>query len=665
MQAGARARAGNAKTGPTWKSRADAASGSGLLPAMSPPRHYPIGAELLPDGGAHFRVWAPNSAPVAVELLGADEHPVATVALEREASGYHAGIVPDAAAGSRYRFRLPQGSFPDPGSRFQPSGPHGPSEIVDPHFEWTDAAWRGRPVTELVLYEMHVGTFTPDGTWQAAMAELPELARIGITALEIMPIADFPGGFGWGYDGVNLFAPTRLYGRPDDVRAFVNRAHELGMMVILDVVYNHLGPDGCYLQEFSPHYFTTKYECEWGQPLNFDGEESAAVREYFVANAHYWIAEFHFDGLRLDATQQIFDASEIHVVAEIAAAVRAAAPKRQTFVVGENEPQEARLLRARAAGGCAVDALWNDDFHHAAMVAATGKTEAYYGDYRGSPQEFVSACKYGYLFQGQWSQWQQQRRGTPALDLTPQRFVSFLQNHDQVANSLHGFRLQRLTSPGMLRALTAVLLLSPSIPLLFQGQEFAASAPFLYFADHKSELAPKIAAGRRQFLAQFRSIDALGDEAGLSRPNDPATFRGTKLDHGERRRHRAIAQLHEDLLRLRREQEIFRQPQRLDGAVLGSSAFVLRFFSAAGDDRLLLVNLGRELHFNPAPEPLLAPTEGRSWRTLWSSEALCYDGGGTPELETSANWIVPGPASFVLSPHPQRELPRAKLSQTD
>ncbi len=631
---------------------------------MPPPRAYPIGAELLTGGGAHFRVWAPAANQVAVELLPTDGKPGRTVPLAAEPSGYHAGVVAEAAAGSRYRFRLPHGLFPDPASRFQPQGPHGPSQVVDPAFDWTDQTWRGRPSTELVLYEMHIGTFTTAGTWRAAMAELPELARIGITAIEVMPVAEFPGAFGWGYDGVDLFAPTHLYGAPNDARAFVDRAHGLGLMVVLDVVYNHLGPDGCYLREYAPDYFTTKYECEWGQPLNFDGDHAAPVREYFVSNARYWIAEFHFDGLRLDATQQIFDASPTHLVAEVTAAVRAAAPLRRTFVVGENEPQHTWLLRRRTAGG-EVDALWNDDFHHAATCAATGKSEAYYADYRGTPQEFVSACKYGYLYQGQWSRWQQRRRGTPAFDLTPQRFVIFLQNHDQVANSLHGFRLHRQTSPGMLRALTAVLLLTPSIPMLFQGQEFAASAPFLYFADHLPDLAPKVAEGRRQFLGQFRTIAAPDAHRTLAEPNDPSTFQRSKLDLTERDRHRPIYQLHADLLRLRREHAGWRTPARIDGAVLGAAAFVLRYFTASGDDHLLIVNLGVDFILDPAPEPLLAPIDEKGWRVQWSSESPAYDGGGTPELETTANWIIPGPAAFVLAPHPQRELPRAKVSEKD
>ena len=631
---------------------------------MTSMRRYPIGAELLPNGrGAHVRVWAPAATRVEIELLDANNRVARTQPLEREAAGYFSVEIASVSPGQRYRFRLPSGSFPDPASRFQPEGPHGPSQLVDPHFAWTDGEWRGRRIDELVIYELHVGTFAAEGTWRAAMAELPELARLGITCLEIMPIADFPGRFGWGYDGVDLFAPTRLYGTPDDARAFVNRAHELGLMVILDVVYNHLGPDGCFLREFSPDYFSTKYRCEWGDPLNFDGENAAAVRELFVTNARYWIEEFHFDGLRLDATQQIYDVSPTHILAEITAAVRAAAPGRRTFVVGENEPQQVRLVRPREHGGYGLDALWNDDFHHSATVAATGKSEAYYSDYRGSPQEFISASKYGYLYQGQWYSWQHQRRGTAALELPPQRFVTFLQNHDQVANSIAGLRLHQLACPGTWRALTALLLLTPSIPMLFQGQEFAASAPFLYFADHNPELAARVASGRRQFLMQFRSIAADDARDTLHEPHARAAFERCKLDFSERTKHGAAYRLHADLLRLRRTDPVLSRPARLDGAVLGPAAFVLRLFGAGGEDRLLIVNLGSNHHLHPAPEPLLAPLPDRGWALAWSSEAPAYGGGGTPALETTSNWIIQGPAAYVLTPDHNRELPSIKTSE--
>jgi maltooligosyltrehalose trehalohydrolase len=472
-----------------------------------------------------------------------------------------------------------------------------------------------------------------------------------------------PGKFGWGYDGVNLFAPTRLYGSPDDVRRFIDRAHELGLMVILDVVYNHLGPDGNYLSQFSDHYFSTK-QSEWGAAINFDGDGSGPVREFFITNAAYWISEFHFDGLRLDATHQIFDQSPTHVLAEIAAAARAAAPHRRIYIVAENEAQRAVHVRPREAGGYGLDAIWNDDFHHSAMVAATGKAECYYMDYRGAPQEFISAAKYGFLFQGGWYDWQQQRRGTPALDLSPTNFVIFLQNHDQLANTLQGLRLHQLTSPGRFRALTALLLLLPSTPLLFQGQEFCASSPFLYFADHNPELAPLVREGRGKFLGQFRTISARETQGLLDDPGSPGTYECSKLDLSERDKNIEAYCLHRDLLRLRREEPVFCEPARFDGAVLGEEAFVLRYFSAEGDDRLLLVNLGRELYLRPAPEPLLAPVMGAGWSTVWSSDSPIYGGIGTPdELETADNWIIPGHAAVVLRPSDDSSLHHVRISE--
>jgi len=650
---------------PVSKASAPSARAGGPASASDYRRRLPVGAEVVAETGTHFRVWAPAAKRVAVELFDADGKPRHAAELQPQSDGYHAGLVPAARAGTLYKFRLPHGLFPDPVSRFQPQGPHGPSQVIDPGHAWNDQAWRGRPPHELVLYEMHLGTFTREGTWRAAMAELPELARIGITALEVMPIADFAGGFGWGYDGVDLYAPTRLYGAPEDAKAFVDRAHALGVMVLLDVVYNHLGPDGCFVQEYSPDYFTSKYKCEWGQPLNFDGPNCGPVREFFTANASYWIEEFHFDGLRLDATQQIFDASPRHILADISSAVRAAAPGRQTFVIGENESQHARLLRPIEAGGYGLDAVWNDDFHHAATVVATGKREAYYIDYRGAPQEFVSAAKRGFLFQGQVSRWQQNRRGTPAFDLTPQRFITFLQNHDQIANSIAGRRVHQQASPGRLRALTAVTLLMPSIPLLFQGQEFAASSPFLYFADHNPELAPLVAKGRHEFLRQFRTVAAADAEAALPPCCTAESFERCKLDLHERETHGAAYALHQDLLRLRREDPVFHAPASLDGAVLGERAFVLRYFADDGNDRLLIVNFGADLYFNPAPEPLLAPREGYGWKVLWSSESPSYGGGGTPPLETKQNWVISGPAAFALAPDTNCELPSAKLSEKD
>ncbi|MEN3337324.1 MAG: maltooligosyltrehalose trehalohydrolase, partial [Acidobacteriota bacterium] len=371
-------------------------------------RRLSTGLEMYGPGEASVRVWAPARQRVDVSIEGGAGH-----RLEPEDDGLFSGRIQGVHAGARYWFRLDGTDLrPDPVSRFQPDGPHGPSEIVDPgSFRWTDAGWSGVPARGQVLYEMHVGTFTPRGTWAAAMAELPALADLGITVIEMMPIADFAGHFGWGYDGVNLFAPTRLYGRPDDLRAFVDRAHALGLGVVLDVVYNHLGPDGNYLADFSPDYFTDRYKNDWGRAINFEGPPQA--RAFFVENAGYWIDEYHFDGLRLDATQDIKDASREHVLASIGDRVRAAAAGRRTYIIAENEPQDTRLVRERSAGGYGMDALWNDDYHHSAAVALTGRREAYYTDYKGSVQEFISCAKYGYLYQGQWYKWQKHRRGTP------------------------------------------------------------------------------------------------------------------------------------------------------------------------------------------------------------------------------------------------------------
>lgn len=616
--------------------------------AMQSESRLPVGAESTKKG-VFFRVWAPKSKHAGVSLAQGK------FPLEAEGNGYYSGTVKEAGVGDLYRYELDSGAFPDPASRFQPEGVHGPSQVVDPGaFTWTDANWKGVQRDGQVIYEMHIGTFTPEGTWRAAAAQLQSLRELGITLLEVMPAADFGGRFGWGYDGVALFAPTRLYGSPDDFRFFVNRAHELGLGVILDVVYNHLGPDGCYLREFSPDYFTSKYDNEWGDALNFDGENSGPVREYFAANAAYWIDEFHLDGLRLDATQQIFDDSPEHILAVISRRVRAAGGKRGTYIVNENEPQHVHLVKPFAEKGFGMDALWNDDFHHSAMVALTGRNEAYYTDYLGKPQEFLSMVKHGYLYQGQRYKWQKARRGTPSIGLHPAHFVTFLQNHDQVANSLSGKRLHELASPGALRAMTTLLLLGPNTPMLFQGQEFAASAPFFYFADHEPELAGQVAAGRRKFLSQFPSVERLGGKLDqlLAQPHDEATFLRSKLDHREREKHAGVFQLHRDLLALRRDDAVFREARLggVDGAVPGPEALLLRFFGTTrGDDRLLLLNLGRDLPLDPAPEPLLAPPEGAEWSVLWHSEAPCYGGSGLPAVESEENWLLPGQAAVVLT----------------
>lgn len=608
-------------------------------------RRLPCGVEVQTDGGVHVRVWAPSCRHVEVVR---DDRSQAW-ALTPEGGGYHSGLVP-LSRGDRYWFDLGKGRVrPDPCSRWQPDGPHGPSAVVDPSaFQWTDAGWTGVDRTGQVVYEMHAGTFTPTGTWRAAMEELPALADLGITIVEMMPVNDFPGEFGWGYDGVCLYAPAHQYGTPDDLRAFVDRAHGLGLGVILDVVYNHLGPDGNYLEEYSSDYFTEKYDNDWGKAINFEGPRAA--REFFVANAGYWIDEFHFDGLRIDATQDIHDASPVHVLRDITQCARAAAPRRRLYIVGENEPQKTRLVRPPSRGGYGLDALWNDDFHHSTVVALTGRREAYYLDYRGRAQELAACVKYGFLYQGQYYTWQKKARGTPTFDLDPASFVAYLENHDQVANSPFGKRLHQVCSPRELRAMTAFLLLGPATPMLFQGQEFNASAPFLYFADHKPELRESIETGRREFLTQFASVQDPDVMSLLPSPVERSTFEQSRLDPRERETHAEAVALHRDLIALRREDPVIANAsRRLDAVALNSDLLVLRYFGEAAGDRLLLVNLGGDVELAPIPEPLLAPPAGRTWSVIWNSEAAGYGGQGVPPLRPDREWHVPGECALLLA----------------
>ena len=541
-------------------------------------RKRAIGAEIV-DGGAHFRVWAPAHAAVSVVI---DGH---ATPLEREPNGYYSALIRDAHAGTRYKFRLADGDYSDPASRHQPDGPHGESVVVDPStFAWQHDNPR---VDDRIISEIHIGTFTREGTFAAAIEKLPLLADAGINTIEVMPINEFAGRFGWGYDGVDLWAPFHGYGEPDDFRRFVDAAHALGLAAILDVVYNHFGPDGCYVAKFTPLYFTKTYANEWGEAINFDED---GVCEFFAENAAYWIDEYRLDGLRLDATQSF---GRIEVAREITDRARSVT-KRDLFIVAENEPQDVRLLKELG-----IDALWNDDWHHSARVAAGGKREAYYTDYTGHAQEFASMARHGFLYQGQWYSWQKQPRGTPSHDVDPRRLVTFLENHDQVANSATGARLDT-------RALTPLLLLAPQTPMLFQGQEFGSTAPFFYFADHKPELAELVANGRREFLSQFPSIEM------FVVPHDEETFKRSKLDWKERDAHADLVAFHRELIALRKT-----MPRtRPETAALNERALVLRWFDP---QTLLVVNLGGgEM---PQSEPLLAPPRGCEWVSRWSDGA--------------------------------------------
>lgn len=608
------------------------------------------------SGRTHFRIWAPESKSVHAVIEGVEGKLLPEpkdYELFPEGDGFFSNIIP-VSSGALYRFRLDESEslLPDLASRFQPEGPFGPSEIIDPSgYKWKDGGWKGLKIKGQVIYEMHVGTFTKAGTWEAASRELEYLSGLGITVIEVMPIADFPGRFGWGYDGVNLYAPTRLYGRPDDLRRFVDAAHNAGIGVILDVVYNHTGPEGSFLRDYSKDFFNESLKNEWGVPINFDGKNSGPVRDFFSENAAYWIREFHLDGLRIDATQTIFDESGEHILSLISRRARQAANGRDIIIIAENEPQNVKLLKAPEKGGYGIDGLWNDDFHHSAMVALTGRNEAYYSDYLGRPQEFISVAKRGFLYQGQWYSWQRKCRGTPTDGFGPERFINYIQNHDQLANSAKRRRAGLLSAPGKLRALTAFFLLGPSTPMLFQGQEFGASTPFLYFADLSSELMRSVTKGRFEFLRQFKSVDTEEVRSSLPEPSIDS-FEISKLDLSERDRNKEAFYLHFDLLKLRKEDPVFRAQIRggVDGAVLSDEAFVLRFFEKNCGDRLLIVNLGMDTDLSPIPEPLIAPPVNKAWEIIWSSEHPRYGGGGTPQLAKAAEWRLLGHSAIVLKP---------------
>ncbi len=620
-------------------------------------RKLPVGAEVTPKG-VHFRIWAPRRKVVRLVLAGKEsEHQ--QFFLDAEGDGYFSALVSAAEPGSLYWYQVDDETrnYPDPASRFQPQGVHGPSEVIDPQlYSWQDSNWPGVTLKGQVLYELHIGTFTPEGTWGAATDKLPYLRDLGVTLVEVMPVAEFYGEFGWGYDGVQWFAPTRLYGRPADFRRFVDEAHRLGVGVILDVVYNHFGPAGNYTQVFSSHYSSERHPTEWGEAINYDGKQSGPVRDFVTANVKHWIAEYRLDGLRIDATQAIYDDSDVHILADVTRAARSSAGDRSVLIFAENELQHVCHVEPLEDGGYGMDGLWNDDFHHTCRVAATGHNEFYYNDFSGSPQEILSAMRMGYLYQGQWNPRQEKFRGTPARHIPAPHFVHFLQNHDQVANSARGLRTHLLTTPGRFRALTSLLLLGPQTPMLFMGQEFAASSPFLYFADHEVDLAKLVREGRWEFMRCFPSAAGYGQMFSLADPSSRETFESSKLDWGECENNRSTLLLHKELIQLRKQDPVFSRQDKsmLEGAVMGPEALLLRWFDEAHDDRLLLVNLGRDFNWRPMAEPLMAAPRGCHWKLKWSSEAPRYGGSGTAVLNTQ-DWYIPGHAAILLEPKVRSE----------
>jgi maltooligosyltrehalose trehalohydrolase len=602
-------------------------------------RHrMPFGAECGDDGSVRFRLWAPAARQVELSLTGPSR--TMHLPLVREEEGWFELRTEAAVPGSQYYFRINGGqNVPDPASRFQPHDVHGPSEVIEPQaFHWEDGGWRGRNWNEAVVYELHAGAFTPGGTFSAVAQRLDYLVDLGITAVELMPVSDFAGRRNWGYDGVFPFAPDSSYGRPEDLKSLVQSAHARGLAVLLDVVYNHFGPEGNYLNLYAPQFFTHRHRTPWGDGINFDGPESRAVRDFFIDNALYWLTEYHFDGLRLDAVHAISDDSAPHILAELAATVRnAIGPDRQVHLILENERNQARRLERDAK--CRPEtytAQWNDDIHHALHVLATGERDGYYSDYSERPLDQLGRCLVsGFAYQGEPSRSRNgELRGEPSQGLPPGAFVSFLQNHDQIGNRALGERITKLADARAVRAAMAVLLLAPSPPLLFMGEEFAVDTPFLFFCDFENDLAVAVTNGRRNEFAHFAAFADPAERARIPDPNSVKTFEASRLDWRtiDQPMQRESLACYRQLLKLRRQHIV---PRLSDTCHLQASyqtrqaqCLTARWEFGDGSKLTLLANLGAE------PVSDLGSTAGS---IVYASEGVSPD---SLQQGTLAPWSV-------------------------
>jgi len=598
-----------------------------------------IGATVIPDG-TRFRVWAPDAHTVEVVIYEAGRA-AAKHALQKNGEYWQAEIG-GVGAGARYAYSVDGGEpRPDPASRSQPDGVHAPSEVIDPHaFRWSDDGWRGVVLENMVIYELHVGTATPEGTFEALIPKLSYFRSLGVTALELMPVADFPGTRNWGYDGVDLYASAAAYGGAEGLRRLVNAAHTYGLAVLLDVVYNHFGPDGNYLRVFSAQYFTDRHHTPWGDALNLDGPGAPAVREYLIGNALHWAHEYHVDGLRLDATHALVDDSDEHLLRELAATVRASLPAGRSFVIfAEDERNEARLGRPVEREGYGLDGIWADDFHHAVRIALTGERGGYYDNYSGSIDELARTIADGWLFQGQLTR-AGHPRGSDPRELEYPQFVFCIQNHDQIGNRPAGDRLNHAVAPALYRAVSALLLLAPETPLLFQGQEWAASTPFQYFTDHNAELGRLVTEGRRREFAYWHERTG----ADVPDPQSPATFEASKLcwDEPEQPHHAAVLALYRALLRLRKAHPALVRRDRASVTVAeaptGRALLLRREGPAPADALSVLVNFGQAAELSVPPG---------NWRVLLDSEDPRY-GGQAPAVLSGATLRFAGPGTVVL-----------------
>jgi maltooligosyltrehalose trehalohydrolase len=603
-----------------------------------------IGANLE-RGGIRFRVWAPSATRVdVVTFPDGARHP-----LRPEGGGYHAGRVARLKAHALYKYSLDGGpAYPDPASRSQPDGVHGPSEVIDPAgFRWTDDGWAGVTLDDLVIYELHVGAFTAGGTFASAIERLDAVARLGVTAIEIMPIAEFAGARNWGYDGVALFAPASAYGGPSGFKQLVNAAHERGLGVILDVVYNHLGPEGNYVGAVTGgRFFTDRHRTPWGEAINYDGPDSAPVRDFVLQNALHWAREYHVDGLRLDAVHAIIDESPVHILGEIAGALHAL--ERPRIVIAEDERNEARLITPASEGGYGLDAVWADDLHHQLRRLTAGDHEAYFQRYGGTMRDVAATLRAGW-----YRSWQPAATNREAERLPARAFVHCIQNHDQVGNRAMGQRLSHDIPMPAYRALSALLLLSPYTPLLWMGQEWAASTPFQFFTDFPEALGRLVTEGRRNEFKEFSSFADPSARARIPDPQDVETFARSTLrwDETGQPPHIGTLTLYRDLLALRRTDPALRSRGRQDFAVtaLGDHALTLRRRTGGGHEMLVVINIAGEVRSRPEEHPETTPSAGRRWNcALWTEDQRFGGPGSSVSLEANGRLALPSPGAAVL-----------------
>ncbi len=599
-----------------------------------------IGAILKKDGTCFFRVWAPLRKTAALRLLSPS---VRMLKMRQEAQGYWEVLAEGVDPGVRYQYELDERLLrPDPASCFQPAGVHGPSAIIDhAAFDWHDGAWKGMRPDEMILYELHIGTFTPEGTFDAAAQRLDDLQELGVNAVELMPVAQFPGERNWGYDGVYPFAVQNTYGGPDGLKRFVDACHGRGMAVVLDVVYNHLGPEGNYLWDFGP-YFTDKYRTPWGSALNFDDAYCDGVRNFFIQNTLRWFGDYHMDALRLDAIHGMTDMSAVPFLRELAGAVQSfsALSGRDFYLIAESDLNDPKVVRPEVRGGFGLHAQWNDDFHHAVHTLLTGEREGYYTDF-GLLDHLSTAYREGFVYSGQYSAYRRRRHGASSQDLPPEKFVVFCQNHDQVGNRMLGERLSALVPFEALKLAAGLVILSPNIPLLFMGEEYAEEAPFLYFVDHSDVgLIEAVREGRTREFSAFSWKGAPPD------PASPETYHLSKLRWEQRAegQHAALLSYYRALIGLRRDLPSFSaDAEREIGIRALPPAEVIAFSISRGSKRLAWF-----AHFGIEDTAISRPFPEGSWRRLIDSGEVRWGGPGTflPERLEATTEIVLRPLSF-------------------